>query len=317
MITNKLQLYRSSAYSFEKVMRLLVKGFEKLGFKEYREFKNLYQVYYGFGGKLLVVDDTILAQSYLRYMSLKYEVYAWVDSVLHPKYLIRELYMNTVLIHTHPAQALLYGVSNLVVPRPYDHEAVRYVLNTPCDKNMNYVINVYKDYSGYYPRKGYDMYAKLCSDLYEKHGVKCFNISNITIDSAVNIKYGSLTEKELLATIKCAKAFIWTSRAEGFGMPPVEANAVGTPTVCSDAPFNQHVECIRFKTTRVFEENLRYIPYDYVGYDYDYKDLYDAVVQAISMTREEREDFAKRSMEKVRDCSNIEVAKRILNIVAK
>jgi glycosyltransferase involved in cell wall biosynthesis len=45
---------------------------------------------------------------------------------------------------------------------------------------------------------------------------------------------GHLTDDELAAVLSGARALVFPSEDEGFGLPPVEALACGTPVVCSD-----------------------------------------------------------------------------------
>jgi glycosyltransferase involved in cell wall biosynthesis len=47
---------------------------------------------------------------------------------------------------------------------------------------------------------------------------------------------GHLTDDELAAVLTGALALVFPSEDEGFGLPPVEALACGTPVVCSDIP---------------------------------------------------------------------------------
>lgn len=44
-----------------------------------------------------------------------------------------------------------------------------------------------------------------------------------------------ISEKDLIEFFRAAKAFVYPSLAEGFGIPPIEAAAVGLPVLCSNS----------------------------------------------------------------------------------
>jgi alpha-1,3-rhamnosyl/mannosyltransferase len=82
---------------------------------------------------------------------------------------------------------------------------------------------------------------------------------------------GAVPDEDLPALYSGASAFVFPSLYEGFGIPPLEAMACGTPVVCSDAPpmpdtvgeaalvvNARHPEAIADAVTSVLtDENLR------------------------------------------------------------
>lgn len=109
-----------------------------------------------------------------------------------------------------------------------------------------YVVSV----SGYNPRKNIDgmlrSYALLPAALRHAHPlvlVCALNDAERTEIMAQARHYGIendlratgyVTDEELLALVRCAGCMIFTSRYEGFGIPPAEAMACGTPVVLSN-----------------------------------------------------------------------------------
>ncbi len=67
---------------------------------------------------------------------------------------------------------------------------------------------------------------------------------------APNIHYlGYVSDEEAKLLMKHAKAFVFPSLYEGFGIPPLEALAMGTPVICSNAT------CL----PEIFEDTVHYI----------------------------------------------------------
>ncbi len=61
------------------------------------------------------------------------------------------------------------------------------------------------------------------------------------VDPAGAIALGYLAGEDLAAVVANASAFVFPSRYEGFGLPPLEALATGTPVVVSDLPVLREV----------------------------------------------------------------------------
>lgn len=55
------------------------------------------------------------------------------------------------------------------------------------------------------------------------------------------VEPGFVDDAELVAALSGADAFLWPTLAEGFGFPPLEAMACGTPVVALDTPINREV----------------------------------------------------------------------------
>lgn len=91
-------------------------------------------------------------------------------------------------------------------------------------KNLNYLIEQFSTISQRYPVK-----LKIV-------GGSSRNLKSNTGDKNIqNIEFlGRVTEDELLDLYKNAFAFIFPSLYEGFGIPPLEAQACGCPVISSD-----------------------------------------------------------------------------------
>jgi glycosyltransferase involved in cell wall biosynthesis len=93
------------------------------------------------------------------------------------------------------------------------------------------------------------------------------NFAPVTLPDAPSVRRaGYVTDGELRALLTGASALVYPSRYEGFGLPPLEAWACGTPAVVGDTP------SVREAT----EGRARYVPPG------DVTELAEAMVEAVS-----------------------------------
>jgi glycosyltransferase involved in cell wall biosynthesis len=116
--------------------------------------------------------------------------------------------------------------------------------------------------------------------------------------NAVKIAYtGRLSESDLFKYLRCAELFVWSSRSEGFGIPPLEAMAVGTVVVSSNAPFNELIVGIKFDYRDVREVYAPEVGTYFMIWDYDVRDLLDVIDYALSLSEDEKDAISRKAVE--------------------
>ena len=104
------------------------------------------------------------------------------------------------------------------------------------------------------PRKNLRLLVQAYSELYQegkiktklvlagRKGWKIDNLLNAIGDAAKNITVtGFIDDEDLFAVYKMAKLFVFPSLYEGFGIPPLESLACGTPILVSDISVFQEI----------------------------------------------------------------------------
>jgi len=110
-------------------------------------------------------------------------------------------------------------------------------------------------------------------------------------------RFAMLVDKPSLVYCS-ARVLLWLSRSEGFGLPPLEAMASGTPVIYTDAPaHNEHTCCFRvpIKYTWVFDEPD--MAYTFLMHEPDVKGIFTALDIAVQDYRDYRDyvmDLAKQ-----------------------
>ncbi len=67
-------------------------------------------------------------------------------------------------------------------------------------------------------------------------------LKKIAINNQVRMRfYSNITDKEKFDLLASAKLLVFSSKFEGYGLPPIEAQYMGTPVICSDLPVLREV----------------------------------------------------------------------------
>lgn len=96
--------------------------------------------------------------------------------------------------------------------------------NTQCHKNVAVLLEAYRD-----PRL-----AEHTLVLFGSADRAAFQAAGLSLPDNV-ILAGRLSDAELRTVFEQARALVFPSRTEGFGLPPLEAMTVGTPAICARA----------------------------------------------------------------------------------
>jgi glycosyltransferase involved in cell wall biosynthesis len=124
-----------------------------------------------------------------------------------------------------------YGVSGWL-PRPVNIDEADRVRERNLRKKSYYAVIGYQDPSD---RKNFSQLRDVV------------DVTRIPVIALTNgqgpwrrIDYASLSERLKFELLARARFLIFLSKAEGFGMPPAESMAVGTPVIYSDVPAHSH-----------------------------------------------------------------------------
>ena len=152
---------------------------------------------------------------------------------------------------------------------------------------------------------------RLQRDLLPKLGVKAVFISNIWLPrntTIVQYRTGTVSEELKIELLAKSKFLLWTSFVEGFGMPVLEAMAVGTIPIYSDVPAHNE-----------FAVGIPIKPIDhYIACGYgtrihkwiiDPDSVEEAIKYALGLSKEEYQDLSAKCREKALQIYNTTTSK--------
>jgi len=127
-----------------------------------------------------------------------------------------------------------FGIDPVVIPLGYDQEVYKFVKRKRDQRKDPFT---FLHYDAFKNRKGWDLILKAFNEEFGKTDfVKL--IFKTTLKQAVPLDYdnietikGDFGNDEMMKLIGKADCFVYPSRGEGFGLPPLEAMATGIPTI--------------------------------------------------------------------------------------
>ncbi len=239
--------------SFNVVAKNFVKYHNKYIAKD-DESKKLELTYRPSPDVAIVISDMWMTFSYYYASLLTPNAVYWVDSAwlmsdIPPNKIVRNF--TVITTSSWNSQVLTaYGIPNYIVPRAVDDDVADSVFEkvkqNPTDYKYDFILVATVTKDGH---KNEKLAYQVLSDL---------NALTRTLKICdrewCDIKSFTLSEEQLYDYMRQAKAIIWLSESEGFGLPPTEAMSVGTPAIRFDshyveAPFvgKDHEHILQFK----------------------------------------------------------------------
>jgi len=175
-----------------------------------------------------------------------------------------------------------------------------------------------------YPRKGLDRFDEaigLIKPFLKERGIKVIAITNWSLKNVdVTLRAGTIGEEDLYQLIKQSLLFVFPSRREGFGLPPLEAMSLGKLVVYTDVPTHNEFT-IGIPVEADYEEVYEEIPaygFKWSLYDYKARDLADTIAYAVDLIERDPqyvEKIVEKALKKAREFYSIKIASKLYDMV--
>jgi len=253
----------------------------------------------------VLIDEGVSSVIYRR----KADIW-WTDTpamIPNPYHKIDEILLNEQLFKKHYTvsefnkrhyKELNIPVEDTIIPRPINPILFNY--KTDYDRTTYDVITIGKHCIC--DRKNLKLQREVFLELNFKYCV----VSNVWMPKRPNLTqfdFGSLTDEQKAKLLSKSKFLLWTSFIEGFGLPVLEAMAVGCVPIYTDVPaHNEFAVGIPIKPEDEIKSHcygVRIIKYVIT------KDaVKEAVQYALGMKKEEYEDLQYKCIQKATEVYN-------------
>jgi len=275
--------------------------------------------------------DTVAGIATLLYISLEGFLLEVQPSMKYIRYVAMSNYVRSRLEYRklHVVDVVHPGIDFTLLRRVKIHTGSAIMKRYGIDREKRIVaLTIARDL----PSKGFPWYAKVISRVAEKdRRIKFFIVTTPGADRhferlgnavAVAPIYGTLEREEMLSLIASSHIYVMPSLAEGFGMPVLEAMALGVPAVHADLPpltefsvgfYVNAKDVIRFRQKRPYHS---WIVYEHFMYDTD--EFADTVIYVADLIhRETLDDYRARATEKARQFDATQQYKKLIRHVVK
>jgi len=327
--------------SFRKIGSLLAQGLDHIGYKAIRYLDaRIPLLPTGKWARMFLIGDTVhtILWGWTRYHAHFCEkCIFWCDSPIDFEH-VPESEVDFVNEYYCPIAVSRYDFIRMinrgfkvygVVGRPLNSKAIKKALETDDDswrkKYGKYILTVGGDQilaPPKYPRKGLDRFDEalgLIKSELKKRDIKVVAVSNWVYFKNVDVRIplGSLPEEELYQLIKQAELFVFPSRLEAFGVPPLEAMALGKVVVHANAPayseFTIGIGVPKDKQTEIKDYAPEIGKY-WVVYDYPAKELADLILYALDLPEDVKEKIGKKGMEVASQYYDFRIAHKLMGV---
>jgi len=179
--------------------------------------------------------------------------------------------------------------------------------------------------SNSHKRKGLEPFLNVCSELLSRRDdVRVFIITNAQFQAPKGVSienlFGKLTHTEVLAFIGAFDYLVIPSLSEGFGLPLVEANALGVPVIhCNYPPLSEitgnHNLTFPYETVSV-EDLGDGIDYElHIWNKNDFLSTLEDAIDCIKKRPSEYEDRRSKALEHARKFDIRILYRKLLNIL--